>query len=165
MSCQKWRRSQRRPNGRRALSPNGRFTTIAAGESSLLYQSDVDGLSCSVSLSRRLLGGRGNPLTKTRPAAFARVRGDGDAIGAKEAPVVTKLPQQAIVPPSCIGRGVDPDSRQTVPVAQCAACSHVRACTLLRITGAIEDIARRLNPQDRTPRSYHDGTPARWRQR
>jgi hypothetical protein len=70
------------------------------------------------------------------------------------------LPHQK-TPPTCIGRGVDPDSRQKIPLAQCAVCPHLRACTLLRFTGAVEDIARQLNPDDRSRRYYHDGTSKR----
>lgn len=71
----------------------------------------------------------------------------------------------APVPPPCIGRGVDPDSRQAIPLAQCARCSDFNVCNRMRTTGALEDIARRANPEDRSRRFYHDGTPARgwWR--
>jgi hypothetical protein len=74
---------------------------------------------------------------------------------------VRTVSQQSGVPPLCIGRGVDPDSGQAVGPAQCASCCFLRACTLLRITGAVEDMRRLLNPNDRSYRSYNDGTPAR----
>jgi hypothetical protein len=67
-------------------------------------------------------------------------------------------------PPPCIGRGADPDSRQKIPLAQCAVCSYVKVCCLLRFTSAVEDIARRHNQEDRSRRSSYDSAPARrWR--
>jgi hypothetical protein len=53
--------------------------------------------------------------------------------------------QNTLERPRCFGLGRDLDSQQRVPVERCQDCSHVTACSLLRLAREAES-GRRSRP-------------------